>query len=420
MGKKGSQENNNRYEQTNNRKGPNATKSQKTITEIRDQMRGNAQQPDKTQEMEEQMTDQHTIHMITDSNGKRITPHLKENNNRVNITKTYRTEDINENIHTDKTRIKNADTVIMMVGTSNIREGEEAKENRKRISEAIDNLAEIRGTYANIITIKPPPIIHRRKAREIEMAILGSQIEDMADRMGVELIDNKKLIQEMDEDTDTILEHDGYHITKTAGAIIANEIQDSIEKRGSNTRKDSRQPRDTNTPRTGKTESGEMYIDADMTRHIIGHKGKLIKEIEEATDTRIKTEDNRDRTKTILTITATKTEYIEEAQYLIESKINEVMSFNREKDRHVDRNTICDFYLRGNCRNGKTCYYKHEEDTKRREITWGKNEKGNDRGRTKEREHRPIERSNTRTETRDFRDKMREQRSRSRSRTVHT
>ena len=98
-------------------------KAQKTITEIRDQMRGNAQQPGKTQEMEEQMTDQHTIHMITDSNGKRITPHLKENNNRVNITKTYRTEDINENIHTDKTRIKNADTVIMMVGTNNIREG---------------------------------------------------------------------------------------------------------------------------------------------------------------------------------------------------------------------------------------------------------------------------------------------------------
>ena len=163
-----------------------------------------------------------------------------------------------------------------------------------------------------------------------------------------------------------------------------------------------------------------MYIDTDMTRHIIGHKGKLIKEIEEATDTRIKTEDNRDRTKTILTITATKTEYIDEPQDLIESKINEVMSFNREKYRHVDRNTICDFYLRGNCRYGKTCYYKDEEDTKRREITWGENEKGNDRGRTKEREHRPRERSNTRTETRYFRDKMREQRSRSRSRTAHT
>ena len=199
-------------------------------------MRGNTQQPGKSQEMDEQMTDQHTIHMIADSNGKRITPHLKENN-RVNITKTYRTEDINENIHTDKTRIQNADTVIIMVGTNNIREGEEANENRKRISEAIDNLAEIRGTYSNIITIKPPPIIHRRKAREIEMAILGSQIEDMADRMGVELIDNNKLIQEMDEDTDTILEDDGYHITKTAGAIIANEIKDSIEKRENNTRK---------------------------------------------------------------------------------------------------------------------------------------------------------------------------------------
>ena len=158
-------------------------KTQKTITEIRDQMRGNAQQPGKSQEMDEQMPEQHTIHMITDSNGKRITPHLKENN-RVNIAQTYRTEDINENIHADKIRIKNADTVIMMVGTNNIREGEEAKENRNRISEAIDNLAEIRGTYANIITIKPPPIVHRRKAREIEMTILGSQI--------VEMIDNKK------------------------------------------------------------------------------------------------------------------------------------------------------------------------------------------------------------------------------------
>ena len=99
------------------------------------------------------------------------------------------------------------------------------------------------------------------------MAILGSQIEDMAERMGVELIDNNKLIQEMDEDTDTILEDDGYHITKTAGAIIANEIKDSIEQRENNTRKGNRQPRDTNTPRTGKTESGEMYIDANMTSH---------------------------------------------------------------------------------------------------------------------------------------------------------
>ena len=69
------------------------------------------------------------------------------------------------------------------------------------------------------------------------MTILGAQIEEMADSKGVEMIDNKTLLQEMEEDTERILEDDGYHITNTAGAIIANEIEDSIENGGKNTRK---------------------------------------------------------------------------------------------------------------------------------------------------------------------------------------
>ena len=69
------------------------------------------------------------------------------------------------------------------------------------------------------------------------MTILGAQIEEMADRKGVEMTDNKTLLQEMEEDTERILEDDGYHNTNTAGEIIANEIENSIENRGKNTRK---------------------------------------------------------------------------------------------------------------------------------------------------------------------------------------
>ena len=271
----------------------------------------------------------------------------------------------------------------------------------------------MRGTYNNIYIIKPPPINHHRKAREIEMSVLAGQIEEMAENKGIGLIDNRTLIREMDDDIQ-ILEDDGYHITNRAGKILADTIEAQIKDRINqmDTKDDNNELQVTvTTPRQDRMETIQLQIDAEMTRHIIGHKGKLIKEIEEATNTRIKTEDNRDRTTTTATVTATQIQHAKEAQDLIEAKINEVKSFAKEKDKHTERKAICDFYLRGNCKYGRQCYYRHDDETARREITWGRNDRSTERGRTRERE------PSRRRESSEFRSKMSEQRSRSRGRT---
>ena len=214
------------------------------------------------------------IGLIMDSNGRHIANELRKpqytKDNEYIIIPDYRTIEDLKRIPRHQTIIEDLrrlDQIILMIGTNNIKRGDDPHEAANDYNQIIIDIA--RRANTGISTVEIPPIDPRKDPQ-------GAEKAEAFNKAIYRPTKHIQLRRIKGEQMKTIIEQDGIHLTETGGIRAAKDIHD----------------------KTLKADNLEVHkktivqIPPEVTSRIIGRRGVNIKKLEDQFQARIVIDQN--------------------------------------------------------------------------------------------------------------------------------
>ena len=319
---------------------------------------------------------QKTAVLITDSNGIRIKPKLPRNEGVewMHIKNVYRAVDIPRQLNNEdaKQTLNKADSITVMVGLNEIRDGKTATETLRSIEKNIQPLID---TNKPIIFCEIPPV-----ANSISDKIEAEGLNRLLKRLP-QKYPNITILEAWEEldayEPTEIYEDDLFHLhkEKDGTTIMAQKILNLTKEAHQDT-----------TP-AKQIITNKIDIPNDTAKHYIGTNGKNLKKLTSDHQVNIAIPNEGDQ----IIITGT--------QEKVESASQEILKMKESLARNVQpqpqqnyRTRTCTFFQQGTCKKGERCTYKHTNETRSR----SRSNVREDRSMSDERhQYEPVERSQT-------------------------
>ena len=301
-----------------------------------------------TAEQTSKKSNQKTALLIADSNGKRINPKLPRNDGVKwqHIRDVYRAVDIPKQFENEdaKQLLNRADSITIMVGLNEIRDGKNATDILKSIE---DNTLPLISTNKPIIICEIIPVANDN-SHKIEADCLNDLLKRLPQKYpNVTIL---KSYEELDEyEPHLIFETDLFHLDKDkiGTTIMAQKIMDLTKIAHQD------------TP-AKKLITEKIEIMKDTAQHYIGTSGKTLKKL--TTDHQVNIAIPRDANEVIVTGTQENVKRASQEILTIKENINRKSQHQHQNYRTQD----CTYYQKGACRKGDKCSYRHASPKKSR------------------------------------------------------
>ena len=334
---------------------------------------------------QQQPPQQKSTLLMMDSNGRRIKPKLprSEGVNWQHLNNIYRATDIPTQLQAEdaQKQLNRADSVVVMVGLNEIRDGKSATEAYNSIEANIQQLA---STLKPITLIEVPPVAYSVTDKN-EAKCLNRLLKRIPQRYpNISILESWEELSE--PDPETIFEDDNFHLDaeKDGTTIMAQKIFKHIQKIHS-------MPSDHTTK---EIISHTISIEENTAQHYIGKQGSILKKLTK--DHSVNIAVPRDQNKVIITGPE---ENVKKATLdIVKIKDEQAKSTLRYQNSTIQHhgqatNSItCRYYERGNCTKGDQCTFRHEQ--KARTSSSSTTQMSGER--TEDRTHRPRSRTNER------------------------
>ena len=290
---------------------------------------------------------QKTALLIADSNGKRIKPKLTRNDGVqwMHVRNVYRAKDIPRQLENEdvKQQLNAADSITIMVGLNEIRDGKSALDTLKSIEE---NTLPLITTNKPIIICEIPPLADDI-SNKTEAKCLNVLLKRIPERHpNVTLL---KSWDELDEyEPSEIFEDDLFHLhkDKDGTTIMAQKIMDLTK-----------QAHHDAPAKEIVTE--KITIPKESARHFIGTGGNTLKKL--TSDHQVNIAIPRDADELVVTGIQENVRSATQEILIMKESIN-----RRQQQQHNYRSKLCTYYQKGHCRKGENCTFSHETPSRSR------------------------------------------------------
>ena len=301
-----------------------------------------------------------TLIIVGDSNTGRMLPDIKTTLNKWNTIRstTMTSEDTKFWATQEQEEALNGNTVIIHVGTNDIRHGRKARTILENIKKAVTTVEE-KGAKCLIMQI-PPMYTNSEDAREVVK--LNAMLEGTHD---TQLINNTAI----EHDRKMIVD-DGYHLSKEGTAACAREIARHLtqttppQERNVSVQDQTCIIEIPNTPpNPDENHTETIETTAEIAGRVIGQGASTIKRIKAKYQVQITTIKEGNKRKFQIEGHRQNTQ---KARQDISRIISETARRDRNKVQEETRppkyRTVCRYYRNGYCRMGKQCQFLHSQE----------------------------------------------------------